>query len=274
MGADWPIFVMLLIVVGSCIAALPFRTVSRGRLERFARRYHLRITVDNGPMILRYLGTTSAWRWAGALLAGAGTTYDTWARGESIELHYAAVFAGWFAGAVIAEWRVERVAAIGSRRSAALVPRRIGDYLTLWVICLPVAMYGVVLAIELVALVRASGHRVALGGWLLVTLISAAAVITVGRRVLARPQPVTAPDVIAADEARRAASLHVLVGAAIAIGGYLVVGLAGVPARPVELWESWPPLAATLAAILLPALAAAAAMLSRPYTGRRVGTSP
>lgn len=178
---------------------------------------------------------------------------------------------GWFVGAVVAEWRVDRMALAGSRRTAALVPRRLSDYVALWMIWLPIAMFALVLGVEVLGLLNAPAHRGELITWLIVTLLSLAAIGTVSRHVLARPQPVTAADVVAADEVRRAASLRVLAGSAIAIGGYLLAGVAGFPLEPVWLWETWQPLAGTLVAILLPVLAAGVAILSRPYHAHRLG---
>jgi hypothetical protein len=273
MTSDWPIVIGLLTLIGFGLAAIPFRRVSRHRVDRFARRHQLTVTAGNGPIILRYLATTSAWRSAGLLLAGGVTLYDAWLRGEGVELDYVSVFAGWFVGAIVAEWRIERMATNGPRRSAALVPRRIGDYLALWVLCLPIAVFALVLAVEFVGLVNAPRHRDELAAWLLVTAVSSVSIVIVSRHVLARPQPMAAPDVIAADEARRAASLRVLAGSAIAIGGYLLVGVAGLQLRPVWLWETWQPLVTTFAALLLPLLGAAAAILSRPYQTRRLGAA-
>jgi len=53
------------------------------------------------------------------------------------------------------------------------------------------------------------------------TVISGVAIVLAARRVLDRPQPLAAPDVLAADDALRSRSLYVLVGSALALGGYL-----------------------------------------------------
>lgn len=273
MTENSPIIIGLLIVIGLLLAALPYRRVSRYRLQRFARRHRLVVTVDNGPMLLRYLGTTSAWRWAGLLVAGAVTLFRTWVRSGAIELDYVFVFGGWFVGAVIAEWRVDRMAATGSRRTAALVPRRVSDYVALWMLCLPITTFVLVVVVELLGLLNAPSHRDELATMLVVTALSAAVILAVGRHVLARPQPMTAPDVVAADEVRRAASLRVLAGSSIAIGGYLLVGVAGVQVRPVWLWETWQPMVTSLVALALPFVGATVAILSRPYHAHRLGTA-
>lgn len=195
--------------------------VSRSRVERFASRQALPITIDNGNLVIRYLATTRRWR-AGGLIT-ATVIFTVWsAHHGGFSVNTVELFGGWFIGAVIAEWRVA-VAATGPRRSAQLVPRRTRDYLR------PPARVLPTLAFVICAAVAAADVGGALAGrnavwrhlvpWVLVTAAGLALVNVVQHHVLRRPQPVLSRDVLAADAAIRARSLQVLAGSAVAAAG-------------------------------------------------------
>jgi hypothetical protein len=196
-------------------------TVSRRRLERFAKQQALPITVDNGSLVIRYLATTRRWRSAGLLVAAV--LFTTWsAQLGGFSLNLLELFAGWFVGAVVAEWRLA-AAATGGKRAARLVPRRSRDYLRLPARALPGMVFVICAGVAIVDAVGALNGRHAVWGqlvpWVLVTAVGLALVYAVQRRVLTRPQPVVAPDVLAADAAIRARSLQVLAGSAVAAAG-------------------------------------------------------
>jgi hypothetical protein len=223
---SWTGVAIVVIVLVALTATLSFRDVTRRRLAGFALRQALPITVDNGMQVIRYLATTRRWRGAGLLVAmlvevGYQATLD---RGYSVHLTGGAIFAGWFVGAVIAEWRIATVP-IGERRVASLQPRRISEYLARPVLGL-VAVVGAAVAVtELLVAVDVLPHRpdARWVPWLEITLtvVTGAAIVLAARRVLDRPQPSAAPDVLAADDALRSRSLYVLAGSAVALGGYL-----------------------------------------------------
>src|SRR5688572_32767433 len=111
--------VIALLVVGT----YAFGPVSRERLERFARRQFLVVTVDNGNQVIRYLATTRRWRTAGFT---AGALASVWSEPTShavLPVGAFVIFVGWLLGAVIAEARVARLAH-QPVRSASLRPRR------------------------------------------------------------------------------------------------------------------------------------------------------
>ena len=246
----------LLVPVG--IVALfvrPFGAVSRVRLERFARRQSLVITPTNGPRVISYLATTRRWRSSGILVALAVSEIEASITGRSYQLDWLTVFAGWFVGAVAAEWRVGSGRRDGVRRSASLVPRRIGDYLSAGVRVLTGIALLTVVAVEITLVALAKTERPLLAAWLGATLIVTLGIALVARHVLTRPQPLDQIDVELADQALRSRSLHVLLGSVLAIAGYLSSGAANVASRD-YLWGNaqWPSGAIAIGSILLPAL--------------------
>lgn len=230
--------IVLIAALGYCVfglLSLPFQRVSRERLEKFARRQSLRITVDNGPLVIRYLATTRRWR-GGLLLLSVGATL-VWplvagmlwpGRSSGAQLNALALFAGWFVGAVIAEWRVS-VAGTAPRRAAMLQPRRLADYVPRPSRVLPLVAWFAVAGYELAGLgylaVRHPRGLPVLVGWMVLTAVGAAVFVAVGRQVLLRPQRFSAPDLLAADAALRSRSLHVLAGCALAVAAYLLSGV-------------------------------------------------
>jgi hypothetical protein len=190
--------------------------IGRWRVERFAARQRLTVTADNHSRISRYLTTTRWWRVAG-LVAGLITSDAFFLRpGGDISVggELIVIFVGWFAGALLAEARVEHLA-LGRVRAASLQPRRPERYVGRFVWALVPA--AAVVAVATGAATAAAGalgwaepNWAWAGLWLLVALGVAVAVRAVQRAVLHRPQPLAAPDVMAADEAIRSRALAVL----------------------------------------------------------------
>lgn len=241
LGLSWVAVAVLLVIVGCLLdfVATPWQRVRRSRVDRFARRQSLPITVENGPLVIRYLATTRRWRGGGLLLALIVTLFwplfvsivrpqDAASSGPGANA--LALFAGWFAGAVVAEWRVSSLARTpGPQRSAALEPRRLADYLpeaARWSVCVA---WVIAVASELSVLgsllVRHSGGVAIALAWIGATAVAAGGLGLVGHQVLVRPQRYTDPGLIAADDALRGRSLDVLAGSAMAIAGYLLAGL-------------------------------------------------
>jgi hypothetical protein len=209
------------------VASVLTGSVSRGRLERFASRQALPITADNGNLVIRYLATTRRWRSAGLL--AAAVVFTVWSvQHNGFSINLLELFGGWFVGAVVAEWRVAS-AVTGTTRAARLVPRRSRDYLRPPARVLPAAAFIVCAGVAIVDAVGALNGRHGvwrqLVPWALVTVAGLAIVYAVQRHVLTRPQPLMAPDVLAADAAIRARSLQVLAGSAVAAAGIPAAGL-------------------------------------------------
>lgn len=226
MNVSWTGLVLIALVLVALTVTAPFRYVTRRRLERFALRQALPITADNGMQVIRYLATTRRWRGSCLLLAVLlQVAYQaTLSREYAVHVTGGAIFAGWFAGAVIAEWRVAAVP-VGERRVASLERRRLADYVARPALALVLAVWTAVGTVELLVAAGVMPRRpdARWAPWLEValTVVSGAAIVLAARRVLARPQPLAAADVLAADDALRSRSLYVLTGSALALGGYL-----------------------------------------------------
>lgn len=232
MDIGWPEVAWIAAVLAPLMAWLPFRDVTRPRLARFAGRHALPITVENGMLVIGYLATTRRWRSSGLLVALlVDVAYSATLSRENVpHVSGAAVFAGWFIGAVIAEWRIATIP-VGDRRAASLHRRRLSDYAGrpfvmvaagVWIV---VGGAGLLAAAVTVLHDRPLRHYRQIPGSLWTELVflalAGAALVLVANRVLRRPQPLAAPDVLAADDALRRHSLYVLVGAALALAGYL-----------------------------------------------------
>ncbi|MDQ1680976.1 MAG: hypothetical protein QOI42_1835 [Frankiaceae bacterium] len=215
--------VMLLLGAGANVRR-SLGPVSRERLSRFAERQRQTITAGNGNLVIAYLATTRRWRATGllvSLLAGVVVGVRT----GRLSVGALPLLSGWFAGAVVAEWRVGRPPA-GERRAASLVPRVATAYLPRSARALPLVTAGLSLVVLLVAL--SLNHRpralplrsLALSAAMAVVLAAAARVVE--RRVVDRSQPLTEPDVLAADDAIRSRSLHVVVGATATLALFCV----------------------------------------------------
>jgi hypothetical protein len=212
-----PVFLCIVIGIAAGVAAGP---VARKRLERFAWRQRLEVTATNGDQIIRYLATTRRWRVAGFTAGYVLSIAAVVVVNDIGNLGFVVLFAGWFTGALVAEIRVAHLAH-GTRRAASLRPRRPGFYLPVvaWAL-VPVAA-GLAVAVAVATLVARASHRAEpdwwAAVWLVVALATAGTVRAVQRRVLRRPQPLAAPDVLAADDAIRSRSLHVLAGGGTAL---------------------------------------------------------
>jgi hypothetical protein len=210
------------------LVTVPFQEVARARVEKFAWRQQLRITVANGQVVIAYLATTRRWRGCGIIATLVGSALALYTKlVPSGHFNAFTLVVGWFFGAVIAEWRVNARTAASVRRVALLVPRTESDYLTGRVRSYARIVLLATLGFEIAALVTGSneGQAVVL---LLVTAAAIGGLWLVSRRILTRPQPDTTPDVFAADEAIRSRSLHVLSGSAVALSswfGYLAADL-------------------------------------------------
>ena len=216
----------LVLPVGSRRMSLAGAYVARPRLARFARRQGLRITSANGDLVIRYLATTRRWRAAGLAVGLLISLIHSVPRG-AVRIDFFTLFAGWFAGAVVAEWRLTTIES-GGRHAAVLRRRARSDYLAptaRWLVD-AAAMGAIALGCAVVVRSRTIGSFNGLAALLLGVEIAVVVVIgAVQRRVLTRAQPVANADVIAADDAIRARSLHVLAGATLALVGYLASAL-------------------------------------------------
>jgi hypothetical protein len=202
--------------------------VSPRRLHRFAHRQRLGLTDENRPVVSGYLTTTRRWRSAGLVLGLVAGTVAT--ASEGLTLNSAALLAGWFVGAVIAELRLTP-AEPGTVRAASLQPRLVQGRVGRGALAIPVALAGIALALG-VALGLAQltgqpvhGPRVLLDLGLAVVALLVPALV--GRQVLDRRQPADLePSIRQADDAIRDRSLLVLTGSAVALISFPACNLA------------------------------------------------
>lgn len=214
----------LLAAVAGLVVVVTRGPVSRSRVEKFARRQHLQITVGNGNRVIRYLATTRRWRVAG-FLTGIGASQLGAPPGNIIHFDFITIFMGWFLGALVAEARVAHLE-YGSVRAASLQPRQPRRYVqrSAWAL---VPATAAVAALTGVATALVGGTGGAEPDWwrawwtLVAALAVAGAVRWVQLGVLRRAQPLAAPDLLAADDAMRSRSLHVLCGGGAAMVGFL-----------------------------------------------------
>jgi hypothetical protein len=253
------------------ITAVARGPVSRLRVERFASRHDLIITPANGGHVIRYLATTRRWRAAGLGIGYAISVGPSLWRPE-LTVNFVALLASWFAGALIAETRVAQLAR-GSRPTATLIARSMSAYLSPPArVALPVAL-GLSVTLTVTAGIRWVGNPgvnlLEVAAWLAGTIALAGLVRAVQQRVFRRPQPPAPPDFIAADDAVRSRSLHVLAGAGATLVVYCGLGqLYGFDA-------GWEQVAQRIAPIIVPAVAILGWWLSAvPWRVRRMQPDP
>jgi len=206
---------LLVLVVAAILIAQP---VSVERLARFAQRHAVTLTDENRHLAVRYLATTRRWRTAGVVIGIVISAAYAWWHSRTMDWSVLGMFAGWFVGAIIAEWRLNLPTSDG-RRVASLVPRRPRDYLGPWALWTPIGVWALVLGVAVRGLTEGPEWPLVWGP--LALLATGVVIVGVGRHVLNRAQPAGARDLIAVDDALRSRSLHVLAGSAVAIGGYL-----------------------------------------------------
>jgi hypothetical protein len=218
---------LLLVITARAVIGV----VPRRRVEEFARLHRLPVTVANGNQIIVYRATTRRWRAlgfaAGALIPSAVT--------GSVLVSFPWALAGWFAGAAVAELRVSHLdREPGLRVAASLTPRRTADYLPLagrWAV--PAAMVCCVATAVLCAATHGAhpaGDLGEAGLWTAIGLGAGAVALAAQRHILRRPQPVASPDRMAADDAIRSRSMHVLAASGMVLAGLCVSAQLGAAA--------------------------------------------
>jgi hypothetical protein len=208
--------VLLLCLVDGLIGVVP-----RRRVERFARLHSLPVTAANGNQIIVYRATTRRWRVLGL---AAGLVAQAVVTGMMV-LSTLWLFVGWFVGAAVAELRVAHLDR-GPRASASLQPRRAADYLPRvgrWAV--PVFMALCALTPVFCAAVRRrfpAGDLRIVALWAVFGLGVGLVALAAQRHVLRRPQPLAGPDRLAADDAIRSRSMHVLAAAGMVLVNFCV----------------------------------------------------
>lgn len=193
--------------------------LTRSRMERLALREGLHVTSGTATFVATYLATTRRWRVGGVVAATVALLEWALLSNQGLNANLSFAFAAWFAGAVVAEYRLASPPAAG-RRVAALHRRELRDYLNRFEILVPAVVWGAGAAGGVAVLLLHPAARGAVGLLLLVMAVVGGFFWLVVYRVLHRPQPLSAAEILATDNALRRRSLHVLAGSALAIGGY------------------------------------------------------
>ena len=205
-------------------------------LTRWAARYGLHLSNVNRSIVSRYLQRTRSLQMAAAGVGWIATGVFVTGTGQFVPLFGVPLMiaiAGYLLGAVIAEASfLRQLAPPTGIRSAALTPRGLLDYvprLTVWALrALPAVL--IVLAV-LYALTPKHAETPSDVSPTLVLAASALLVVVAFavdrllQAIVARPQPAINAELMAADEAIRASSIHALSGAGV---GLVLVGIGAV----------------------------------------------
>ncbi len=244
------------------------RVARPGTIDLWARRHSLVVTSGNRPLIRWYVTLAGTLRITGAV-SGAiiGSLAD---RAFGIDTTAGAGFwmwvvAGWMSGGW---WAWRQVAAMAPPGvGARLVPRRLADYAPLAARWGP-PVGGCVLAATALGTAAVDGRTT----WTAVALVAAVAIpplsLRAARSVVDRRQSAVGEDLVAADDAIRSATVH-LVGAG-ACAGLLLAAVAlwqatVDPAHPLPYGlRGWVP-----AVLLLGAYLTGTYLANRPWRVRR-----
>ncbi len=246
---------MLIFLVMAVVATLVLvRACVEGGTDgarRWARARGLDLAPESEGTVRWYLRRGRVARTGGALagLLLVGAAFAALGRGETGGAEVAGAFVGYLLGALYAELSLVRPGHARTR-SASLVPRRLADYLppelrrTQRALAVVVAVGALALAVVPVG-VRTPWAPVpwwvSVGGAVAV-LALAAGLEGLQGWLLRRPQPLTSPALLRADDAIRAQSVQSISGSAIAL---LLVALGLVSLRlaqsdvQVLRWTMW-----------------------------------
>jgi hypothetical protein len=221
-------------------------------VDEWARAHALTLTPENRPMVGWYLRNARLLRTWGALGGLFVAPIGLSALGFDPEGMWGIwIFLGYLVGALYAELSLVRAAEV--ERTASLVPRELAAYLPRRLL---VAQRGLGLVIAVSAVVAAvapygdatpaspSPHRVGLLVAGLVGVMFMLGLERMQRWLVERPQPVTEPALVAADDAIRAQSVHSLAGSGLAVLLVLDSSIAMALARSdlqILRWTMWFP---------------------------------
>jgi hypothetical protein len=224
-------FLLLGVIALLWIMRLARWLVLGGRdVEDWAQAHSLVLTAQNRPMICYYLRTATLLRVAGVVAGAVLPTFVVMAldgrrHGLAPFTGVAGAYVGFLVGALYAELALSRPT--GRRRAASLAPRTIGDYLPghhLWgqrLLALAVAAAGAVaLGLDTGSPVWVDGRGASGRDAVTVAVLAVAVAVAVEaleRWVVRRPQPLSRPDLVAADDAIRSQSVHTLCGSGLAL---------------------------------------------------------
>ncbi len=280
------IFALICVLIPGVLLVRALRYPNAVQLAEWAASYDLQLTAANHPVVQAYLRRTRqfraiptavAWAITGMpLLTGKPLPFNM---GSSVALY------AYFAGAVMAVITMSTSHSQRRTRQARLTPRAVDDYLASHVRRLLWGSSALVLALlPIYAAVaawarRPQGPRTE-GGVLPVAEIAAVVVIALAvavvseiaqRRLVARPQPVNSPDLVAADDALRSASVSAAAGAGVVVVlGAFATQIEAIAKLMETDWLRWPLHLVALGAVLLALSSFFSAFRPEPsWLGRR-----
>jgi hypothetical protein len=200
------------------LAVLALRPVSARELARFTNRYGLELELETSTAVTRSVRRGRTGRLAGAALGlslyPALSAFGVGIPSQSVVYGLVGYLVGAFVTSLVPGALVEEV------RQASLVPRRPRDYLPRIALVTP-AVAVVVSTLAVITYVveprRTVVNFYGSPDGLAAAAIAAAATFIAIRVVVARPQPLTTPGLVAVDDAVRTQAVHTLAGSGIAV---------------------------------------------------------
>jgi hypothetical protein len=213
-------FVVAVVVAVIGFAVWRAAALTGAEVAGWARAHALVLTAENQPMVTWYLRTSALLRTLG-VLAGlllpslVVTVFGLDSPGPS---GWSLIFGGYLLGALYAEVALARP----REGRALLVPRALGDYLPRRLVRAQrvvglAACLGAVMALGWVEADAFVGTRAWLVGAAVTGLAVAFGLEWLERWIVRRPQTVTSPSMVSADDAIRAQSVHSMAGAGLAM---------------------------------------------------------
>jgi hypothetical protein len=241
----------MLLGVSVVIAAASFlwavKRPGDGRVARWLAHYGLALTDANRTVVAGYLRRTRSLQVVGAAFGWLSSPVYIGLVGRSLPLGDSWVMlavAGYLVGAALAEVTfLRQPRRPSSVRAAALAPRTLSDYVpaaTMWTIrVLPIVTVTLALIYAVVAKDAPRGVDPSVGFVVAASMLVVAFAVLIEwflRTIVGRPQPAITSDLLAADDAIRAGSIHSLSAAGVALMllslGWTLLSLGGVTPNP------------------------------------------
>lgn len=218
------------------LLVLAFFSPNRRQVRRWAVACDVALTPDNEPVIRAHLGRARRFRsvaafpfWWLAFVRMLDSDFPSSLATPAVGL------AAYVIGALVAEL-TGPLATPSGIRSAALVPRLVGDYRPVWVarlIAILSGMVPVLLAVRVAFVAEPNGSMRSLVASLVLCVLVVAVSEVAARRIVQRPQRGDRADLLAADEGLRAAAVSMTSGAAL-LAGLGAAGASAAAAVPAE----------------------------------------
>lgn len=230
----------LLVLVSSIVALIAKRPTPTGPLAEWANAHGVEVTPGNADFLAAYVHEGHRLRLICGLGAlgvapaiSAATGFDAGSPGLTW------VLVGYLVGCVWGAAWLTRLPA-GTERRASLETRQLADYLAGRLrgaqLVLPLVALGLVVVTVLhdpsEGMLRQSGTPLVVSGDVVRTVVVLGLLVPavmgivwwLQRHIVAKPQPVTSSDLLAADDAVRSSSVHLLSGTGIGISLIFISG--------------------------------------------------